>query len=212
MLLFFSILIITCILITIIVFSDLRLNIRNLEVISTPQGLQPKYDISIEIYTFKKIRLVNFNIKNGKKVNLLKSKFIKKRFDKFKNSKKLSKKQEWKILLNVFKLLRRKFKIKTFKLKIKIDTDNIVVTSYLIGIISAIIPNILRGNIEKMNSKKVMWEIVPVYKNKNYIYLKLSSIISIKIVHISNMLKIVGGIKNERSSNRRFNVNCYGKH
>ena len=212
MLLFFSILIITCILITIIVFSDLRLNIRNLEVISTPQGLQPKYDISIEIYTFKKIRLVNFNIKNGKKVNLLKSKFIKKRFDKFKNSKKLSKKQEWKILLNVFKLLRRKFKIKTFKLKIKIDTDNIVVTSYLIGIISAIIPNILRGNIEKMDSKKVMWEIVPVYKNKNYIYLKLSSIISIKIVHISNMLKIVGGIKNERSSNRRFNVNCYGKH
>ena len=212
MLLFFSILIITCILITIIVFSDLRLNIRNLEVISTPQGLQPQYDISIEIYTFKKIRLVNFNIKNGKKVNLLKSKFIKKRFDKFKNSKKLSKKQEWKILLNVFKLLRRKFKIKTFKLKIKIDTDNIVVTSYLIGIISAIIPNILRGNIEKMNSKKVMWEIVPVYKNKNYIYLKLSSIISIKIVHISNMLKIVGGIKNERSSNRRFNVNCYGKH
>jgi len=212
MLLFFSIIIIVCILILIIIFADLRLNIKNLEVISTPQGLQPKYDISIELYTFRKIKLLNLNIKNGKNFNLLKSKFFKERFEKIKNSKEISKKQQWKILRNVFKLLRKKFKIETFKLKINIDTEDVLVTSYLVGVISAVVPNILRNHIENINPKKIMWKIVPLYKNKNYVYLKLSSIISIKIVHISNMLKIVGGIKDERSSNRRLNVNCYGKY
>ena len=40
----------------------------------------------------------------------------------------------------------------------------------------------------------------------------LDSIISIKVVHIINMFKVIGGMKNERSSDRRLNVNCYGKH
>ena len=212
MLLFFSIIVIACILVLIIIFADLRLNIKNLEVISTPQGLQPKYDIAIELYTFKNIKLFNLKLKNDKKSNLLKSKFFKERLEKIKNSKTFSKKEEWEILREVFKLLRKKLKIETFKLKINIDTEDVLVTSYLVGIISAVVPNILRNHIENSNPKKIMWKIVPLYKNKNYVYLELSSIISIKIVHISNMLKIVGGIKDERSSNRRLNVNCYGKY
>ena len=98
------------------------------------------------------------------------------------------------------------------KLKVYIDTKDVLATSYLVGIISASIPNIVRPNLESFDKKCFEYSVIPLFKNQNYLYLSLNSIISIKVVHIINMLKMTGGINNERTSNRRFNVNCYGKY
>ena len=70
----------------------------------------------------------------------------------------------------------------------------------------------LEKSIRRYNKKNYWYRIQPIYKKQNYIKLNFNSIISIKIVHIISMSKKMGGSKHERASNRRFNVNCYGKY
>ena len=98
-------------------------------------------------------------------------------------------------------MVRKNAKIDKFRLEMHIDTKNVLFTSYLVGTVSAIIPNIIGQRIKKYNSQDFKFKILPVYNNQNNIYIKLNSIISIKVVHIINMFKLIGGIKNERQSN-----------
>ncbi|MBR3673755.1 MAG: hypothetical protein IKN65_05705 [Clostridia bacterium] len=150
-----------------------------------------------------------FNLSSKKASKFIKKSYIEKLIKELptiKNSKvKLQRKTIW-------DLIRKNGKITTFKLKVFLDTENAIITSYLVGIISIIIPNLLQRNIKNVNSENFNFKILPIYKNQNFIYLKLNSIFSIKLVHIINMLKVIGGDKNERTSNRKLNVNCYGKY
>ena len=93
-----------------------------------------------------------------------------------------------------------------------IGTENIILTSFLVGIISAVIPNLIRSNIKSYDENNYELEILPNFKEQNYIYLNFNGIISIKLVHIINMFKLIGGINDERAPNRRLNANSNGKH
>lgn len=209
MLLFFSIMLVILILIFMISLSDLKFKINNVELSNYGFKTNTKYDVKIGLYFLGKVPILFFNLSNKKASKFIKKSYIEKlikELPQIQNNKvKFQRKTIW-------DLIRKKGKITTFKLKIYLDTENAITTSYFVGIISIIIPNLLRGNIKNVSPENFNFKILPLYKNQNFIYLKLNSIFSIKLVHIINMLKVIGGDKNERTSNRKLNVNCYGKY
>lgn len=212
MLLFFSITILFLSVILICVLSEIKLIIEQLELSNHNKKMILKYEGRICLYLCGKIKLLSFKFDNNKISKISKKKVVQKRVDKIKKDNNYIKKISWQILYNVIKQLKQKLKIDTLKLQLYIDTEDVILTSYIVGITSIVIPNIIRSNIKKFNKRKYELKIFPLYQNRNYINLILNSIISIKVVHIINMFKVMGGVKHERTSNRRFNVNCYGKY
>lgn len=212
MLFFLTILMIILIVILIIRFSSIKLIINNLEITNSNNKMKLIFEGKVGVYLFGKIKLFSIKINNNKTKELLDKNIIKDKIKKVKNNNK----EQKQIQKQIIKEILKKLEIENIDLNIIIDTKNIVLTSYLVGIISSIIPNILSRNINNFNSKNHKFKITPLYKNQKYIYIKLKCIISIKIVHIINVYKIgkkyKGGIKNERPSYRKLNVNCYGKY
>lgn len=212
MLLFFSIIVLILIGIFILIFSDVKLIIEYLRLSNDSSKFELEYKGKICLYLMGKIKLLSFKIDNSKNKNSKINVFISRRIEKIKKESKYNNKRQKEIRKKILKQIKEKVRLKLFKLKLFIGTQNIILTSYLVGIISSIIPNIIRNNIDSFSYEKFKLKILPIYENQNYIYLELNSIISIKLVHIINMFKLMGGIKNERSPNRGLNVNCYGKY
>lgn len=219
MLLFFCIVLIIFIIVLILLFSEIKLIIEdfelsneNFETVNLKKWNVPNYRCILGLYFLGKIKLFSIKINNNKTKKIFGKYFFK---QKIQNAMKLNQyknKAQKETVKSVIENIIKNTKINSLNLKIYIDTKNVILTSYLVAIISTIIPNIIRKNIKKFNSKNHSFEVSPLYKNQNYIYIKFNCIISIKVVHIINMFKVMGGKKNERSSNRRFNVNCYGKY
>lgn len=181
MLLFFCIIGIILIVINIIIFSDIKILIDNLEIIGD-SDFKIKYSLRVGIYFLGKIRLYSIkvndkNVKDKVKVNwrkkLEQSLILKK--SKIENIK--SKKK-------IIKYLIKKLKVESVNLIIQLDTESINVTTYLIAIISSIIPLLLNKKIIIGKKQKLYYKVVPIYKNSNYLYVKLNSIISIKILYV----------------------------
>lgn len=195
-----------------LIFSDVKIMLNTLEYSTDSSSKTSKYKGKIGIYFLGKIKLFSKKIDSKRTQEFLNNNFIKEKITQISVFNKDNTTERYKVNRNVIKHLRKNLKIEALKLQIKIDTESVLLTSYLVGIISTLIPNLLINSIKKYDSNKYEWKIIPIYNNKNFISLKINSIISIKVVHIINMLKLIGGIKNERSSNRRLNVNCYGEH
>ncbi|MBR2240619.1 MAG: hypothetical protein IJ890_04475 [Clostridia bacterium] len=218
MLLFFCLMLLIFTILLVTMLLELKLTITDFEFSRGESKSDETYRLSgsIGFYFLRKIKLFSIKINNKATNKMLNNKFIKNRIKNIKITDNYTKKTQIKTVYNLLKMLNRLVKIDVFQLKIWIDTESVILTSYLIGIISTIIPNLIRNNIKSINKYKkennYMFQILPLYKNQNYIYLRFKSIISIKVVHIIYMLIAMGGRKNERSSNRWLNANCYGKH
>lgn len=216
MLLFFRFLsiffIVTVIFALFMLLSEVKLKISGLELIKSDAKYDLNYSGRIGIYFLGKVKFISVKINNNKIRKFAKVDYLKGKLEKLNPSSEYQKKFQRQIFYEIIKQLKEKTKIDKFKLQIILDTENVFLTSYLLGIISAVIPNVIRENIKKFNKDYYKIEISPLYRNHNFIYLKLDSIISIKVVHIINMFKVIGGKENERSSDRRLNVNCYGKY
>lgn len=199
-----------------LIFSSFKLIVTNLEINNSNNKIMPIYELKIAFYLLGKIKLFSFKINNNKTKKILEKDFIKPKIENIKiKSHEKSKKQK-KFQIKILKQFIKKLELESINLLIYVDTKNVILTSYFVGIISSIITNILKENIKNFDSKHHIFKITPLYKNQNYIYIKLNCIINIKIVHIISMYKLgnkyKGGKKYERSPYRRFNVNCYGKY
>lgn len=199
-----------------LIFSSFKLIVTNLEINNSNNKIIPIYELKIAFYLLGKIKLFSFKINNKKTKKILEKNFIKQKIENIKiKSHEKSKKQK-KFQIKILKQFIKKLELESINLLIYVDTKNVILTSYFVGIISSIIPNILKENIKNFDGKHHIFKITPLYKNQNYIYIKLNCIINIKIVHIMSMYKLgnkyKGGKKYERSPYRRFNVNCYGKY
>lgn len=199
-----------------LIFSSFKLIVTNLEINNSNNKIMPIYELKIAFYLLGKIKLFSFKINNNKTKKILEKDFIKQKIENIKiKSHEKSKKQK-KFQIKILKQFIKKLELESINLLIYVDTKNVILTSYFVAIISGIIPNILKENIKNFDSKHHIFKITPLYKNQNYIYIKLNCIINIKIVHIISMYKLgnkyKGGKKYERSPYRRFNVNCYGKY
>lgn len=223
MLFFLCVLIIFLVILLVIRYSSIRISIINLEIDTDNKDIISDYQVEVDIYFFKKIRIMKFTVNEKKVKKLQNSKFIKRisNINFGRVTKRLEKRLQDKVMLNYknfnilnfVKVLSKEIKpeILKFKLNLKIGVEDIMVTTYAIPIISTLISFILRLTVKdvdlKNKRKDYYYKIEPIY-NKNIINLRLNCIINVKIVHIINIIYIFlikkrRSDKYERASYRR---------
>lgn len=196
--------ILLCIYVFLLLFSTVKVKIEKLELNNILQPkLQYDYQFNIGIYFLDKIKILevhlNKNSKILKKINLTPmSKDIK--YDKF-----------------VFDLLKKMhIEIENFYLKFNIGTESVFLTTSLVFILATIISIILPHLVQYKNYKKISYQILPLQNGKNCLDFQLNCIISIKMVHIINIIYIYlqkeSRDKDGRTSNRRLDDNSHEQH
>ena len=173
--------------------SNTKLEIKRLHISNAQEKLKIDFVLNIGIYFLNKIKIINFTIDNYKASNLLKSGKID--ITKFKQNNSINK--------DIVKSLEfRDFTIEYLKLEGCFGTFNAVLSSWIYGIINAIISILIAKKLEGTYINNI--EFLNI--NENKININVNCIISIKMVNIINILhylKKKGGNSNGKSSDRR---------
>ena len=184
-----------------IIISNLKVEIYNTNFSTEKiQGsyFSQKYKIFLS-FCIGKFKLFRIKFTEEK----LQSKGIKKNVDKIK--KKMKQDQNY-INISLFRIIKEsKIKIEKINLDINIGIEDAEATAILVGGISGVIANLLRGIEDKY------FLISPVY-GKNILKINIESIITVKVIHIIYMIYILQKIRrkeNVRTSNRRSYANSY---
>ena len=155
-----------------------------------------------EFYVFSKFRIIKVKIDDEtiKKLSL-NDKFKNIDFNKLKTDKPLKKE-------NRELLKKMHINLKQFHFNLELGTKSVITSSFLITIISTLLPMFLSKIIQKYDKNDYSFNIKPVYIGENKLKLEFNGIVSVKMVHIIYViyiyLKEKGEWKNnERTSNRR---------
>ena len=198
-LLFFCIILIFIVsVLLLIALSSIKLNIRKCHISNIEKGvkkakLDTEFELYIEFYLLRLIKLIKIPITKDKIEELI----VKKNLDSLKKDAKIVKKIH---LLEIIKSL--KLKTEKVNLQIYFGLDSINLTVYAVAIISALLGIILA----KVEPKETNFEVMPVYNIGNVIKFNLNCIITVKIVHIIYVIYILLRKRrnnHERTSNRR---------
>ena len=198
-LLFFCIILIFIVsVLLLIALSSIKLNIRKCHISNIEKGvkkakLDTEFELYIEFYLLRLIKLIKIPITKDKIEELI----VKKNLDSLKKDAKIVKKIH---LLEIIK--RLKLKTEKINLQIYFGLDSINLTVYAVAIISALLGIILA----KVEPKETNFKVMPVYNIGNVIKFNLNCIITVKIVHIIYVIYILLRKRrnnHERTSNRR---------
>lgn len=192
-------------LLILVIFSKIEINVRNIRFTSykvQERHLQEDYNIEVKLYVLKFLRLLKINITKEKLEKL-----------KLENKiKKLEKKlilKDVKFDVNVFDVLKKlKIIFEELNLKVEIGTENSALTSIIFGIISGIIPIMLRNQIKNIEKQKI--DIKPVYLNENLLNIELNCIFNIKMIHIIYVMYILNKKRRDEKYVRTSNRRSYG--
>lgn len=201
MTIFFVIIAIICVIFFVLICSKLIIDIKELEVINTEIK---KLRVVISLALFGKIKWLKITIDDNKIANFKnKTKVLNGLPNILGKYNQLRKNNELKNLLNEIKKIR----IENTKIEAVIGTQNCATTALTVGIVSTIL-----GIVLARMTRNLQYKINPIYINKNYIYISINSIISIKVVHIISIKKIGKEVyqKYGGTSNRRTYDNCNG--
>ena len=214
-----AILIITLIL-TLIFISTLRIKLENMN-ISNIKKNKSAYSINISFYLLNKIKWLAFNISENK-IKKITKKIQFKNIDMIKLEKYLQPS-------DIKELAKINPKISYLKLEFNLGLEDVVVTSYIVAIISTMLSIILPYVTKERERKNLYYKILPIYNNKNQYHINLDVIFEVKLI---NVFKVVYKFyktgtyyqykslketwieqsqgkecdKNERTSNRRINA------
>lgn len=204
-LIFLGILVLLVTIITLIIASTLHIQIKNLSVSNMEPKNTNEYAIIFSLYLGNKIKWIWFRL-NDKKVRKMYSKMQLEKLD--------------------FKKFRKDFKVKDLKelpkLQPKIPYLNLeanlgvispVTTSFLVATIASIISIALPYLAKNLKKERYIYNIKPLYYNKNLYKINLNCIIEIKMVHIINIIFILikkGRKKNEQSTTSNRKPYAYG--
>lgn len=142
-----------------------------------------EYEIKFAIYLGGFIKIASFSIKNG----FLKMLFFKKEIKELVNSGVFT--ENIKPMIEkiprsqlVEKIFSTNVKIENLKFDLRFGTDSVIITSILVGILSAILSGIIaeamQAYFEKFNKENYKWEIFPNYEEKLFLKLKASLMVS----------------------------------
>lgn len=186
-----------------IMVSTLKIKIENFKLsnvhrtVDGPEALN--YKVEIAFYLWGKIKWLWFKL-NDKKLRKMYSKMQLEKID--------IKKLENDIQIEDLKRLKKlQPKISLLHLEVKLGTEDVILTSFLVFGVSTIISILLAYTIKDYRKNKIKYEVKPAFMSQNMYEIKLDSIIEIKMVHIINIIYVFvkkkKGDKNERTSNRR---------
>jgi len=177
-----------------------------------------KYIVFVRIYLFNKIKWIGFKIdkkrilkfKKGYLLKIINKKLGVERGEELKKIEKIT-------LKNIKKVFNRRtlkiikdadVEISKLNLDFDIGLENVIITAFAVSAISSAISIIIGRNVKEYGSKKIYYQITPVYINKNVFKIKLNCIINVKMVHIMNIIyvllkrrrrNIYGGTSNRRT-------------
>ena len=203
---FCAIVIIITLLICMIILSTLKIKISNLEASNITnvkekslKNPNKKAQVNISFCLFNYIKWFGLKL-DEKKFNKMYEKIKLGKID----LKKLE--QDFK-LRDLLQLKKLKAEIEYLNLELKIGTEDVILTSFIVAVISTLISIILPYLIKRYQKDKYYYKILPLYNNNAY-EIKFDCIINIKLVHIINILYYQfkkGRKKNDgkRTSNRR---------
>jgi len=184
----------------VLLFTTIKINFKYLD---------KKYKIIVKLYFLSKLRYFKIELDKDKLKPIIEQ--AKVNFEKS-NNRRIEKEifKDRKVIKNVIK--ESKIDLEYLNLDFSLGTEFILLTTVIITTLSTIFPMLANKFIRKYDSKNYVYKFTPIY-NKNDIRLELDCIISIKLVHIINVILSIlfkkGVFKNVRTSNTRFNDNCY---
>lgn len=190
-------------LVIVILLSTISIRTEKLELSNYNKSgkLQYDFDVYFELYFLNKLKILSLKF-DKEKLHKLKLKQKMQNVDFKKMKKDMPKKEEIKSIVKKLDV-----DLNTFKLKVKIGTEDVILTSTIVSILASVIGIILGRVIKEYKEEKYKYEIHPIYENRNQILLNLNCIIKVKVVHIIFiiylLLKKRRVDKNERTSNRR---------
>lgn len=181
----------------ILILSTIQVETKNLRFDSTRPKKEKllNYLFIVRLKLFNKITWLKLNINKSKISKAKKINLYKKIINKIGNFKRIEK---FKIEdIKVFKQLN--IKIDKLKLNIKIDSKDIATTVLLTTIISTIIAIVLSKTTTRYEKEKYEYEVEPIFCMRNLLKICIDCIISLKMVHIINIIYI---LKKKRSVNK----------
>lgn len=193
-----SLLFIIALIFTMLILSTIKLEIKDFIYDSTkPKSKKiSHYKIIIRLKLFNKLTWIKIKITKEQIAKAISNKLVKrimlKRMEKFKENKNIEVKK-----LKVLKKLN--INIDKLKLYIKLDTPTVTTTTTLTTIIATCISIILARTARTNNISNYRYKIQPTFYMQNLLKICIDCIISLKMVHIINIIYI---LKKKRSVNK----------
>lgn len=189
-----------------IITAKIEMKIVNLVINSQNKDhISDEYKIIIKLKIFGNIPIIKFTLTKSRLNKIqelwkMNEKIQQLERDILKNENKFDKQ-----IMKGLKEFSKSIYIEKLDLEIELGTENAFLTSMLAAIFSSILS--IGFSKIRVREKDIVYEIEPVYRNKNSIKIEIFGIFQIKLIHIINTIYVLnkkGGRKsNERTSNRR---------
>lgn len=211
-LLFCTILIIVISLFFLIIFSTLKIEIKNFKISNittnrekttcTNSKKYSKYEVNIALEILNKLKYFSLNL-NSRKIKKI---TLKMHLDKTK-----IKELEREISISDIKeVMNIKPKISYMDLKLKLGIDDVLLTTYSVPIISTLISILLPYTVEKEDVNNIKYEVKPIYNNGNVYEMQLSTGIKIKVIKILNAVYKIYKSKKDKNKKKMYKLSKIG--
>lgn len=203
-----TILIVVMLFIITVLLSTIKIQLKNFN-ISNLKIKKTNYKLVISLSFLNKFKWLSFKL-NKQKLHKISLKMHLDRID----IKKLEK--DFKIS-DIKELLKIKPRLTFMNLELQVGLEDIILTTYMIPSICAILSVILPCVTEKNDIKNIKYIVEPIYNQKNLYYIKLNSNLEIKMLNLLNSMysiyknrkKDVPNKNNYRNINiQKNNVKC----
>lgn len=186
----------------ILFFSHVKIKINQITVSNMPKYYHD-FDIRIGIYLFNKVRLIESKLdkettQQNKILHRVKEAISEKGLT-----------LEWQRIPKLNELKKVNVNLEEIYLDVKIGTEDVILTSAIVVILSSVIGLILGKAIKDYNSAQHRYTIVPFYNNKNLFELNLNCIINVKLVHIIYVIYMFSKKRSENKYERTSNRGTY---
>lgn len=198
MLVFFIILITLSLIGVLVYFSGIKVDLKNIEIEKKNKIVLNNLKLNIYFMLFNKIKILKLTIDKEKLIKIKASKLFKKLTQKNID---IDIKQTLQDLKNI------QIRTERLNIKAKLGFDNAVIMAYVAAVINILLSSLYAKIMD--NYKNYSYLVEPIQTEKFYFKLSINCIISVKIANIINMIMNRSDVKNERTSNRRLNGNCY---
>lgn len=166
-------------LIIFILISTIKIEIKEVRA-SNAMKIKSNYVIKISARLMNKLKWISFEIDKIKIKKLAKKLHLEK-MDIQKLERNIN-------VYDIKQIINIRPKLTYLNLYVSLGVEDVILTSYIIPIISAIIsiilPHVTKGN----KIKNINYKILPLYNNKNIYDIKLDTIIEIKVINVLNAM------------------------
>jgi len=204
MTIFLILLAIIILIITILTFSSIKINIKEFKFVNK-KVIDMEIIISLAFLNRINILKITLNKNRLSKIEHNKSvrKIAKKLQERLVKDYKYMHNFEQKSIKDILEILKY-FNVSNVEIDVNIGTEDAIFTSFVVTTISMIITFLIARKVE--NTKYI---VLPVYINENYVNLSIKCIISIKLVHIINIIKQFKRKDRDKKDGRPFNRRTY---